>query len=81
MHDLPDFVYFNHTIHVHKGVGCATCHGRVDQMPLIWQVASLTDGVVPQLPPRPEQFLRPRDQVFNMGTRRRPTKSSSAGAW
>ena len=34
MHDLPDFVYFDHSIHVNKGVGCVTCHGRVDQMPL-----------------------------------------------
>ena len=37
VHDLPDFVYFNHSIHVAKGVGCATCHGRVDQMPLMYQ--------------------------------------------
>ena len=34
VHDLPDFVYFNHSIHVRKGVGCETCHGRVDRMPL-----------------------------------------------
>ena len=37
VHDLPDFVYFNHSIHVNKGVGCTTCHGRVDRMPLMWQ--------------------------------------------
>ena len=41
VHDLPDFVYFNHSIHVNKGVGCATCHGRVDQMPLMWTRKSL----------------------------------------
>ena len=41
VHDLPDFVYFNHSIHVNKGVGCATCHGRVDHMPLMWQEQSL----------------------------------------
>ena len=41
VHDLPDFVYFNHSAHVNKGVGCATCHGRVDQMPLMWQEKSL----------------------------------------
>src|SRR5881398_732270 len=41
VHDLPDFAYFDHSIHVHKGVGCSTCHGRVDEMPLMWQVASL----------------------------------------
>src|SRR3954463_3675877 len=41
VHDLPDFVYFNHSIHVRKGVGCATCHGRVDKMPLMYQHANL----------------------------------------
>jgi len=38
VNNLPGFVYFDHSIHVHKGVGCATCHGRVDQMPLMWRV-------------------------------------------
>src|SRR5437016_9808926 len=41
VHDLPDFVYFDHSIHVAKGVGCASCHGRVDDMPLTWRVATL----------------------------------------
>ena len=41
VHDLPDFVYFNHSIHVRKGVGCETCHGRVDRMPLMMQKSSL----------------------------------------
>ena len=41
VHDLPDFVYFNHSIHVKKGMGCETCHGRVDQMPLMLQENSL----------------------------------------
>ena len=41
VHDLPDFVYFNHSIHLAKGVGCQTCHGQVDQMPLMWKVNSL----------------------------------------
>jgi hypothetical protein len=41
VHDLPDFVYFNHSIHVSKGIGCSTCHGRVDRMPLMFQVATL----------------------------------------
>src|SRR5512145_1884206 len=37
VHNLPDFVYFNHAVHIKKGVGCETCHGRVDKMPLMWQ--------------------------------------------
>ena len=41
VHDLPDFAYFNHSIHVNKGVGCSTCHGRVDQMPIAYQASSL----------------------------------------
>ena len=41
VNDLPDFVYFNHGIHVNKGVGCESCHGRVDRMPLTYQVNSL----------------------------------------
>ena len=52
VHNLPDFVYFNHSIHVNKGVGCATCHGRVDQMAAVEQVAPLTMALVPGLPPR-----------------------------
>ena len=41
VHDVPDFVYFDHSIHLKKGIGCVTCHGRVDQMPLMWQEKSL----------------------------------------
>ncbi|MEJ7731079.1 MAG: cytochrome c3 family protein [Polyangiaceae bacterium] len=44
VHDLPDFAYFDHSIHVDRGVGCASCHGRVDRMPLTWQTAPLTMG-------------------------------------
>jgi hypothetical protein len=41
VHDLPDFVFFNHSIHVRQGIGCATCHGPVDRMPLTWQQNTL----------------------------------------
>src|ERR687883_45381 len=41
VHQLPDFVYFDHSIHVRKGIGCDTCHGQVDQMPLTWKAESL----------------------------------------
>jgi hypothetical protein len=66
VHDLPDFVYFNHQIHVKQGVGCATCHGQVDQMPLMYQAAPLLMGWCLNCHRAPEKFLRPRDQVFNM---------------
>ncbi|HEV8268464.1 MAG TPA: cytochrome c3 family protein, partial [Thermoanaerobaculia bacterium] len=42
VHDLPDFAYFDHSIHVAKGIGCETCHGRVDQMPLMWRENTLS---------------------------------------
>ena len=64
--DLPDFVYFNHSIHINKGVGCNTCHGPVDRMPLIYNYASLEMEWCLECHRAPEKYLRPRDQVFNM---------------
>ena len=66
VNDLPDYVYFNHSIHIAKGVGCVTCHGQVDQMPLMYQAKSLQMEWCLQCHREPEKFLRPRDQVFNM---------------
>lgn len=66
VYDLPDFVYFDHGIHVNKGVGCSTCHGRVDRMPLTWRVASLDMQWCLDCHRAPEQYLRPADRVFDM---------------
>lgn len=66
VHDLPDFVYFNHSIHVAKGVGCSTCHGRVDQMPLMYQFQSLQMEWCLECHRAPEKFLRPQSEIFNM---------------
>jgi hypothetical protein len=66
VHDLPDFVYFNHGIHISQGIGCQTCHGQVDQMPLTWKVNSLNMEWCLECHKNPAQFIRPRDQVFNM---------------
>jgi hypothetical protein len=66
VHNLPDFVYFNHSIHIAKGVGCATCHGQVDQMPLMLQYQSLQMRWCLDCHRDPAQYLRPKDQVFNM---------------
>jgi Cytochrome c7 and related cytochrome c len=63
---LPDFVYFNHSIHISKGIGCSTCHGRVDQMPLVRQVASLQMHWCLDCHRHPENYVRPRSEVFNM---------------
>ena len=66
VHKLPEFVYFNHSIHVNKGVGCASCHGQVNLMPLVRQVASLQMEWCLDCHRHPERALRPREQVFNM---------------
>jgi hypothetical protein len=66
VNDLPDFVYFDHSIHVNKGVGCNTCHGPVDRMPLMFNYASLQMEWCLDCHRAPEKYLRPRDQVFNM---------------
>ena len=66
VNDLPEFVYFNHSIHVKKGVGCATCHGRVDQMPLTWRQHTLYMEWCLECHRQPERFVRPREEVFNM---------------
>jgi hypothetical protein len=66
VHDLPDFVYFDHSIHLNKGVGCTTCHGRVDQMPLMWQVNTLQMQWCLECHRNPERFVRPRAAVFQV---------------
>jgi hypothetical protein len=66
VHDLPEFVYFNHSIHVNKGIGCASCHGRVDQMPLMYKVNTLYMNWCLDCHREPEKYVRPREQVFNM---------------
>ena len=78
VHDLPDFVYFNHSIHLAKGVGCQTCHGQVDQMPLMWKVNSLNMEWCIECHKNPEKFVRPKEQVFNM-TYRAPSNQEEIG--
>jgi hypothetical protein len=73
--DLPDFVYFDHSIHINKGVGCNTCHGPVDRMPLMYNYGSLQMEWCLNCHRAPEKNLRPRDQVFNM--RYQPPSSDS----
>jgi hypothetical protein len=67
VNDLPDFVYFNHSIHVNKGVGCESCHGRVDKMPLTYQVNSLQMEWCLNCHRNPEKFVRPREFITTMG--------------
>lgn len=66
VHDLPDFVYFNHSVHVAKGIGCVSCHGQVDRMPLMYQEASLQMQWCLECHRNPEKNVRPREEVFNL---------------
>lgn len=74
--DLPDFVYFNHSIHINKGVGCVSCHGRVDRMPLTWQANTLFMSWCLECHRAPERFVRPREHVFDMAWK--PAEDQSA---
>jgi formamidopyrimidine-DNA glycosylase len=66
VHDLPDFAYFNHSIHVKKGIGCQTCHGQVNMMPLTWRTSTLQMQWCLDCHRAPEKYIRPREEVFNM---------------
>ena len=76
VHDLPDFVYFDHGIHVAKGVGCSTCHGRVDRMPLTRRVQSLDMQWCLDCHRAPEPYLRPHDQIFDMDWQAPPDQAA-----
>jgi hypothetical protein len=66
VHDLPDYVYFSHDIHVNKGIGCASCHGRVDQMPLMYQQNTLQMEWCLNCHRNPAVNLRPVSEIYNM---------------
>lgn len=67
VHSVPDFVYFNHSAHVNKGVACESCHGRIDQMDEVYQVQSLSMAWCLECHRSPEKHLRPREFVTSMG--------------
>jgi hypothetical protein len=66
VHDLPDYVYFNHSVHVAKGIGCESCHGKVNRMPLMFQNASLQMQWCLDCHRNPVKNVRPREEVFNI---------------
>jgi len=79
VHDLPDFVYFNHSIHVKKGMGCETCHGRIDEMPLTLQQNTLQMEWCVNCHRNPENYVRPRSEIYTMGYKP-PVPQSVIGA-
>ncbi|MEP6787886.1 MAG: cytochrome c3 family protein [Acidobacteriota bacterium] len=66
VHDLPEYAYFNHSIHIAKGVGCSTCHGQIDNMPAVFQENTLQMEWCIACHRAPEKFIRPKSEVFNM---------------
>ena len=66
VHDLPDYVYFSHEIHVNKGMGCSSCHGRVDEMPIMYQQNTLQMEWCLNCHRNPAQNIRPTSQIYNM---------------
>src|SRR4051812_32100580 len=79
VHDLPDYVYFNHSAHVNKGVGCATCHGRIDQMDTVWQARPLSMSWCLDCHRAPEKYLRPQNEITNMSYILTPKDQLKAG--
>ncbi len=66
VHDLPGYAYFNHSIHIAKGVGCSTCHGEIDNMPAVYQENTLQMEWCLSCHRNPEQFIRPKEEIYNM---------------
>ena len=65
MNALPDFVYFDHSIHVAKGIGCTTCHGQIAEMPLTYRAATLYMSWCLDCHRQPEKYIRQKSEVFN----------------
>ncbi|HEX4667765.1 MAG TPA: cytochrome c3 family protein [Chthoniobacterales bacterium] len=78
VNDVPDFVFFNHSIHVNKGVGCSTCHGTVDQMPLTWRAETLYMKWCLDCHRDPGKNLRPRDQIYDLHWQPPPDQARQA---
>jgi hypothetical protein len=66
IHNLPDFAYFNHSVHVNKGISCVSCHGRVDTMERVTQVKTLRMGWCLECHRNPEPSLRPKQFVTKL---------------
>jgi hypothetical protein len=77
---VPDYVYFDHSIHIAKGVGCSTCHGPVDKMALMRQQQPLTMGWCLQCHRHPGRYLRPQAEVFDMAWKPPPDQAAQGAA-
>lgn len=66
IHKTPDYVYFNHSAHVNRGISCQSCHGQVNEMEVVYQAESLSMGWCLECHREPEKFLRPLEEVYNL---------------
>jgi hypothetical protein len=66
IHQIPDFAYFNHSVHVNRGISCVSCHGQVNHMDVVFQQEALSMGWCLKCHRHPEDNLRPTNQVFNL---------------
>jgi hypothetical protein len=74
---LPDYVFFDHSVHVANGIGCASCHGPVDDMALMRQQQPLTMGWCLSCHRHPERYIRPKEEVFNMRWQQPPDQDEA----
>jgi len=79
VHNLPDYAYFNHSIHIAKGVGCYSCHGEIDKMNLTFQDKSLLMEWCLKCHRNPGRNLRPKEEVFSMTWRRETSPNPKTG--
>ena len=73
VHNTPDYVYFNHAVHVNRGISCVECHGQVNEMEEVYHAKSLTMAFCLECHRNPEQYIRPQEEVYNLDWER-PTE-------
>jgi hypothetical protein len=66
IHKIPEYAYFNHSVHVARGIGCVSCHGQINEMKVVYEEKALSMGWCLHCHYNPEVHLRPRDEVTNM---------------
>ena len=74
IHKTPDYVYFNHAVHVNRGISCVECHGRVDQMKVVHHDKPLSMGFCLECHRNPEEYIRPPEEVYNLDWERPETE-------
>jgi hypothetical protein len=69
IHKAPDYVYFNHAVHVNRGISCYSCHGQINEMPVVYQAEPLSMAWCLECHREPEKFLRPPSEIYNLNWR------------